>query len=156
VKVHRLNQSTNQNCLFPEIADRELLESGRILAPKFDKNGLITAVVSDHKSGDVLMVAHMNDEALQRTLDSGQSHFWSRSRQELWHKGATSGNIQEVREIRVDCDQDVVLLKVKVHGDASCHTGNTNCFYRRVEKANGEVTLISDAESTSSVRTQKT
>lgn len=137
------------------ISDQQALESGDVLAPKFDKNGLITAVVRDHKSGDVLMVAHMNDEALQRTLTSGQSHFWSRSRQELWHKGATSGNIQQVQEIRIDCDQDVVLLSVKVHGDASCHTGNTSCFFRRVENRDGKITLAGDGTSPSTQTTQK-
>lgn len=130
--------------LFPEISDRDSLESGDMLAPRFNSDGLITAVVTDALSGEVLMLAHMNPEALERTIHSGQSHFWSRSRQELWHKGATSGNFQQVQEIRIDCDQDAVLLKVRVQGNASCHTGATSCFYRKVDRTNGKITLVAD------------
>ncbi len=97
---------------------------------KFDARGLIPAVVQDVHTHQVLMVAYMNAEALQRTLETGEAHFWSRSRQELWHKGATSGNVQKVVEIRVDCDADTLLLLVEPAGPA-CHTGNTSCFYRR-------------------------
>ncbi len=97
---------------------------------KFDDRGLIPAVVQDVHTHQVLMVAYMNEEALKRTLETGEAHFWSRSRQELWHKGATSGNIQKVVEIRVDCDADTLLLLVEPAGPA-CHTGNTSCFYRR-------------------------
>ncbi len=97
---------------------------------KFDERGLIPAVVQDTHTHQVLMVAYMNEEALKRTLETGEAHFWSRSRQELWHKGATSGNIQKVVEIRVDCDADTLLLLVEPAGPA-CHTGNTSCFYRR-------------------------
>jgi len=99
-------------------------------ALKFDERGLIPAVVQDVHTLQVLMVAYMNAEALQRTLETGEAHFWSRSRQGLWHKGATSGNIQKVVEIRVDCDADTLLLLVEPAGPA-CHTGNTSCFYRR-------------------------
>lgn len=95
---------------------------------KFDDRGLITAVVQDIDSEQVLMVAWMNEEALQRTIDTGQAHFWSRSRKELWHKGATSGNIQSVQEIRVDCDHDTLLLMVRPEGPA-CHTGEPSCFF---------------------------
>ncbi len=98
-------------------------------ALKFDKRGLIPAVVQDAATGDVLMVAWMDAEALQLTQESGEAHFWSRSRQELWHKGATSGNVQRVREIRVDCDGDTLLLLVEPAGPA-CHTGHCSCFYR--------------------------
>lgn len=96
---------------------------------KFDEHGLIPAIVQDLDSGQVLMLAYMNEEALQQTLCSGQTHFWSRSRKALWHKGETSGNIQYVAEIAVDCDADALLVRVRPAGPA-CHTGNTTCFYR--------------------------
>jgi phosphoribosyl-ATP pyrophosphohydrolase/phosphoribosyl-AMP cyclohydrolase len=99
------------------------------ITPRFDARGLAPALVQDADTGQVLMLAWMNAEALQRTQESGQSHFWSRSRQELWHKGATSGNIQQVVEIRIDCDRDALLLRVHPSGPA-CHTGQTSCFYR--------------------------
>jgi phosphoribosyl-AMP cyclohydrolase/phosphoribosyl-ATP pyrophosphohydrolase/phosphoribosyl-AMP cyclohydrolase len=99
---------------------------------KFDLDGLITAVVQDVESGDVLMVAWMNAEAVRRTRETGEAFFWSRSRQELWHKGATSGNIMRVREIRVDCDADTLLLRVSPAGPA-CHTGERTCFFRTLE-----------------------
>ena len=96
---------------------------------KYDPKGLIPAVVQDAATREVLMVAWMNDAALQLTRDTGEAHFWSRSRSRLWHKGATSGNIQKVHEIRVDCDQDTLLLLVEPAGPA-CHTGERTCFYR--------------------------
>ncbi len=99
------------------------------IALKFDKNGLIPAVVQDANSLQLLMVAWMNEESVRLTQETAETHFWSRSRQELWHKGATSGSIQHVREIRVDCDADTLLLLVDPAGPA-CHTGNTSCFYR--------------------------
>lgn len=99
---------------------------------KFDTNGLITAVIQDVSSKDVLMVAWMNAESLQKTLESGETWFWSRSRQELWHKGDTSGNIQKVSEIRYDCDADTLLVQVEPAGPA-CHTGEHSCFYRQLE-----------------------
>ena len=98
---------------------------------KFDERGLIPAVVQDAKTRAVLMVAWMNAEALRLTRETGEAHFWSRSRQTLWHKGATSGNVQQVREVRVDCDADTLLLLVDPAGPA-CHTGNISCFYREV------------------------
>lgn len=104
---------------------------------KFDARGLIPAVVQDCRSNEVLMVAWMNDEALKRTQDSGEAHFWSRSRQELWHKGATSGNIQRVREIWSDCDSDTLLLKVEPAGPA-CHTNAKSCFFTLYHKAKEE------------------
>ncbi|MBK5263743.1 MAG: phosphoribosyl-AMP cyclohydrolase [Alphaproteobacteria bacterium] len=106
-------------------------ESGAVLDPKYDANGLVTAVVTDHASGDVLMVAHMNAQALALTTQTGIAHFWSRSREKLWKKGETSGHILTVLEMRVDCDQDAIWLRVKAAGPA-CHTGETSCFYRRV------------------------
>ena len=99
---------------------------------KFDEQGLVPAVLQDATTGQVLMVAWMNEEALRRTHETDQAHFWSRSRQELWHKGATSGNFMNVREIWVDCDADTLLLKVNPAGPA-CHTGEQSCFYRRVQ-----------------------
>ena len=95
----------------------------------YDQNGLMPAVLQDVDTAEVLMVAWMNEEALERTRESGQAHFWSRSREELWHKGSTSGNVMHVREIRVDCDADTLLLKVKPAGPA-CHTGESSCFFR--------------------------
>jgi phosphoribosyl-AMP cyclohydrolase len=99
---------------------------------RFDEKGLITAVLQDAETGDVLMVAWMNAEALQLTLETGQAHFWSRSRQELWHKGATSGNFMNVCEILADCDGDTLLVRVDPAGPA-CHTGARSCFFTRIE-----------------------
>ncbi len=106
-------------------------ETGLALHPKWDANGLVTAVASDAASGELLMVAHMNAEALAATLATGEAHYWSRSRAELWHKGATSGHTQRIVEIRIDCDQDALWLKVEPAGPA-CHTGERSCFYRLV------------------------
>jgi phosphoribosyl-AMP cyclohydrolase len=97
---------------------------------KFDQNGLIPTIVQDADSGQVLMLAYMNQEALQATLSSGETHFWSRSRQELWHKGATSGNVQRVVDVWVDCDGDTLLVRVHPAGPA-CHTGSVSCFFTR-------------------------
>ncbi|MEP2736458.1 MAG: phosphoribosyl-AMP cyclohydrolase [Erythrobacter sp.] len=108
------------------------IEQADKLTPKFDSTGLLTAVVTDAASKDVLMVAHMNADALAATRKTGIAHFWSRSRQELWMKGETSGNLLTVREILVDCDQDALVLKVDAAGPA-CHTGAVSCFYRRIE-----------------------
>ena len=99
---------------------------------KFDEKGLITAVLQHHTTREILMVAWMNAEALERTLQTGEAHFWSRSRQELWHKGGTSGNVQRVTEIRVDCDGDTLLLQVDPAGPA-CHTGAMSCFFSQLE-----------------------
>jgi phosphoribosyl-AMP cyclohydrolase len=96
---------------------------------KWDERDLVPAIVQDVQTGAVLMLAYVNEEALRRTLETGEAHFWSRSRQELWHKGATSGSIQHVREVLVDCDADTILLKVDPAGPA-CHTGAMSCFYR--------------------------
>jgi phosphoribosyl-AMP cyclohydrolase len=108
------------------------IEEGRALAPKFDADGLITCVATDVASGDVLMVAHMNEEALRHTIETGEAWYFSRSRQELWRKGESSGHVQRVRELRVDCDQDAVWIKVEQLGGAACHTGRRSCFYRAV------------------------
>jgi len=122
------------------------LEEGAVLSPRFDTNGLITAVVADSRDNAVLMLAHMNNEALRLTIETGIAHYWSRSRQSLWKKGETSGNVQMVEEIRIDCDQDAVLLKVRVAGsDATCHTGRRSCFYRKVVTADGTPRLETDS-----------
>lgn len=97
---------------------------------KYNEEGLIPAIVQDEKDNEVLMVAYMNQESLKRTLESGETWFWSRSRQKYWHKGETSGNVQKVKEIRYDCDKDALLIKVEQVGGAACHTGARSCFYR--------------------------
>jgi len=106
------------------------VEEGTVLRPRFDAAGLVTCVTTDATNGDVLMVAHMNLEALQKTVASGEAWYFSRSRKALWRKGETSGHVQKVREIRIDCDQDAVWLRVEQTGGAACHTGRRSCFYR--------------------------
>jgi phosphoribosyl-AMP cyclohydrolase len=108
------------------------IEEGLILLPKFDADGLVTAVATDVASGDVLMVAHMNAEALAKTVETGEAWYYSRSRQKLWKKGESSGHVQRVAELRVDCDQDALWLKVEQLGPGACHTGRRSCFYRAV------------------------
>ena len=110
----------------------EQVEEGSDLVPKFDDRGLITAVTTDADTGEVLMQGYMNSEALGLTIRTGEAHYYSRSRQTLWHKGATSGFVQTVRELLVDDDQDCIWLRVDVTGGASCHVGYRSCFYRRV------------------------
>jgi phosphoribosyl-AMP cyclohydrolase len=111
----------------------EQVEEGHELAPKFDKDGLIVAVTTDSKTGDVLMLGYMNAEALALTIETGEAHYWSRSRKILWHKGATSGLVQKVIDLRIDDDQDAIWLKVSVAGSgASCHVGYMSCFYRSI------------------------
>ena len=120
--------------LFPPPGDTAALERGDALTPRFGPDGLVAAVAQDADTGEVLMVAWMNAEAVGATLRTGEAHYWSRSRRELWRKGATSGQVQRVVEMRVDCDQDAVLLKVRVRGDGgACHVGFRSCFYRTVE-----------------------
>ncbi|WP_334176858.1 phosphoribosyl-AMP cyclohydrolase [Pseudoxanthobacter sp.] len=119
---------------FPAPGSKAALETGGVLTPRFDAGGLVTAVVTDAGDGSVLMLAHMNAEALRLTIETGIAHYWSRSRGELWRKGDTSGSLQHVTEMRVDCDQDAVWIRVRVDGSgASCHTGRRSCFYRAVE-----------------------
>ncbi|MBL0934193.1 MAG: phosphoribosyl-AMP cyclohydrolase [Rhizobiaceae bacterium] len=127
--------------------DKAALEEGAVFMPRFDAAGLITAVVTDARDGMLLMVAHMNAEALALSLETGIAHYWSRSRSRLWKKGETSGNLQTIVELRTDCDQDAVWLRVEVGGhDATCHTGRRSCFYRKAETADGGVRLVIDAE----------
>jgi phosphoribosyl-AMP cyclohydrolase len=114
----------------------EQVEEGDDLAPKFDDRGLITVVTTDATSGEVLMQGSMNEEALQLTISTGEAHYFSRSRQVLWHKGATSGLVQTVRELLIDDDQDCIWLRADVAGGASCHVGYRSCFYRKVPVGN--------------------
>jgi phosphoribosyl-AMP cyclohydrolase len=114
----------------------EQVEEGRDLAPKFDASGLMPAVTTDHATGELLMVGYMNAEALQKTISTGEAHYFSRSRQVLWHKGATSGFVQKVRELRIDDDQDCVWLRVETSGGANCHVGYRSCFYRAIPTGN--------------------
>ena len=118
------------------------LDESERFEPRYDARGLVTVVVVDDSDGAVLMVAHMNADALQLTLETGIAHYWSRSRASLWKKGETSGNLQRVVEIRTDCDQDAILLRVEVQGDGlTCHTGRRSCFYRVVEALDGGARL---------------
>lgn len=112
-------------------ASAQDIEHGALLMPKFDGDGLIPAIAQDARTGEVLMLAWMNAEALTRTLETGEATYWSRSRAALWRKGETSGHTQRIVEVRVDCDQDAILLRVEQTG-AACHTGQRSCFYRRV------------------------
>jgi phosphoribosyl-AMP cyclohydrolase len=123
-------------------SDKSVLEEGVAFTPKFDAHGLVTAVVTDARDGVLLMVAHMNAEAISLTLETGIGHYYSRSRGKIWKKGESSGNLQSVKEIRVDCDQDALWLKVEVAGhDATCHTGRRSCFYRHALIVDGAPTL---------------
>ena len=108
------------------------VEEGKYLAPKFDKNGLIPVITSDFQTGDILMHGYMNDEALRKTIETKEAHYWSRSRKEIWRKGQVSGFIQKVKEIRIDDDQDSVWLSVDIGNGASCHVGYRSCFYRSI------------------------
>lgn len=110
----------------------EQVEEGHELAPRFDAEGLLPCITTAANSGEVLMLGYMNEEALRRTIETGEAHYFSRSRQVLWHKGATSGLVQKVVELRIDDDQDAVWLRVEIPGDASCHVGYRSCFYRSV------------------------
>lgn len=120
--------------LFPAPASTQESEEGTRLTPKFDADGLVTVVATDAASGDVLMVAHMNAQALQNTIESGEAWYFSRSRGKLWRKGESSGHVQRVVEMRVDCDQDAVWIKVAQQGPGACHTGRKSCFYRAVTR----------------------
>ena len=123
--------------------DKALLEEGALFAPRFGADGLIVCITRDMRDGEVLMVAYMNAAALDLTRRTGIAHYWSRSRQSLWRKGDTSGQIQRVREMKVDCDQDAILLGVEVGGDGgACHTGRRSCFYRRVSLGSDEAGLV--------------
>jgi phosphoribosyl-AMP cyclohydrolase len=121
------------------------LEEGAAFSPRFDAAGLIVCVARAATDHEVLMIAYMNADALRLTLATGEAHYWSRSRRAIWRKGATSGQIQKVLEIRTDCDQDALLLTVEAGGDGgACHTGRRSCFYRRVVRADDGETLLFD------------
>ena len=125
------------------------IEEGLTFRPKFDASGLVTCVATDASSGDVLMVAHMNNEALRKTIASGEAWYYSRSRKSLWKKGETSGHVQRVIEMRMDCDQDAVWIKVEQEGEGACHTGRRSCFYRAVTNDEGSAKLsFVDADKT--------
>jgi phosphoribosyl-AMP cyclohydrolase len=127
---------------FPRLTGKNDIEEGLVFAPRFDASGLVTCVVTEADTGELLMVAHMNAESLSRTLETGEAWYWSRSRRTLWRKGDTSGQVQRIVEMRTDCDQDALWLKVKVGGDGGCcHTGRRSCFYRIVpDMADGKAT----------------
>ena len=126
----------------PKSLSHDDLEEGTIFAPRFDAHGLITVVTIEETTNDVLMVAHMNAETLGLTLQTGIAHYWSRSRQSIWKKGETSGELQEVAELRVDCDQDCIVMTVRQTGrGAACHTGRKSCFFRRIETQDGLISL---------------
>jgi len=108
------------------------VEEGKFLSPKFDENGLIPVIVADFETGDILMHGYMNDEALKKTIETKEAHYWSRSRKKIWHKGQISGFIQKVKEIRIDDDQDAIWLSVDIGKGASCHVGFRSCFYRSI------------------------
>ena len=127
--------------MFEERKSVEEVEEGNKLSPKFDNAGLIPVVTTDVDSGVLLMHAYMNKEALKLTIEKNEAHYYSRSRECVWHKGATSGFVQKVREILIDDDQDCVWLKVKVIGDASCHVGYNSCFYRKINNDKGKISL---------------
>ena len=127
-------------------ADIHEIEEGLAFRPKFDASGLVTCVATEIGTGEVLMVAHMNDEALHKTIASGEAWYFSRSRSALWRKGETSGQVQRVVEMRMDCDQDAVWIRVEQTG-AACHTGRRSCFYRKLEAGEGAARLsFVDAE----------
>lgn len=116
----------------------EQVEEGNELAPKFDEHGLLPCVTTAAGSGEVLMLGYMNIEALKKTITTGEAHYYSRSRKQLWHKGATSGLVQKVVEMRIDDDQDAIWLRVEIPGDASCHVGYRSCFYRSIPTGDGD------------------
>jgi len=127
---------------FPKPKSKADTEEGTVFAPRFDAEGLLPVVATSAKTGEVLMLAYMNAEALRRTIETGEAHYWSRSRGRLWRKGEESGNRQRVVELRTDCDQDAIWLKVESIGvEAACHTGRRSCFYRAVPLGKGGTTL---------------
>jgi phosphoribosyl-AMP cyclohydrolase len=143
--------AVTQSAFFPKPGTAADIESGTVFTPRFDADGLVPVVTTSAKTGEVLMLAYMNDEALALTLKTGEAHYWSRSRNKLWRKGEESGNMQRVVELRTDCDQDAIWLKVELHGiEASCHTGRRSCFYRAVpvgDAASGSVLAMRFVES---------
>lgn len=132
---------------FPARGEKKQVEEGLTFTPKFDADGLIPAVALDATTREPLMLAYMNAESLHLTLEKGEAVYWSRSRQEIWHKGATSGHVQKVREIRTDCDQDAIVMFVEQIGAGACHTGRSGCFYRRIDGPDGGLSLTEEGRS---------
>ncbi len=131
-----------------ERADKKTVEDGDLLMPKFDQDGLIATVVTHADTSEGLMVGYMNEEALKRTIETGEAWYWSRSRQSYWKKGETSGQVQKVREILTDCDQDALVLKVIVEGNgATCHVGYRSCFFRKIVSSEDGVVRLERVES---------
>ena len=120
--------SQNYENNFKQRLSVEEVEEGLSLSPKFDENGLIPVITTDHKSGDILMHGYMNEEAIKMTIETREAHYWSRSRNEIWHKGETSGHTKILKDIRYDCDADVILLSIEQPGGIACHTGSRSCF----------------------------
>jgi phosphoribosyl-AMP cyclohydrolase len=133
--------------MFSQRITVEQVEEGHELAPKFDADGLIACVTTAAGTGEVLMLGYMNAEALTKTIETGEAHYYSRSRKVLWHKGATSGLVQKVVEMRIDDDQDAVWIAVEIPGDASCHVGYRSCFYRAVATGKGRDTALRFTET---------
>ena len=129
---------------FAARGDKREVEEGQVFAPKFDADGLIPAMAIDARTREPLMLAYMNAESLRLTLEKGEAVYWSRSRKEIWHKGATSGHVQKVREIRTDCDQDAIVLFVDQLGEGACHTGRGGCFYRKVDGPSGTLVFTEE------------
>lgn len=146
----RCHDSSTRGIALTDKPSTHDIEQGLALAPKFDADGLVTCVATDVWTGELLMVAHMNEAALRRTIETGEAWYYSRSRKALWKKGESSGHTQRVTEMRVDCDQDAVWIKVEQHGPGACHTGRRSCFYRGVPlRQTGDVVLeFRDAEKT--------
>lgn len=134
--------AANPDVRFESRQTIEQVEEGHDLAPKFDEHGLIACVTTAAKTGEVLMLGYMNAEALKLTITTGEAHYYSRSRKLLWHKGATSGLVQKVIEMRIDDDQDAVWLRVEIPGEASCHVGYRSCFYRSIPTGAGDFTRV--------------
>ncbi len=134
--------AANQDVRFESRQTIEQVEEGHDLAPKFDEHGLIACVTTAAATGEVLMLGYMNAEALKKTITTGEAHYYSRSRKVLWHKGATSGLVQKVVEMRIDDDQDAVWLRVEIPGDASCHVGYRSCFYRSIPTGEGDFARV--------------
>ena len=133
--------------VFSKAESTKDVEEGRALAPKFDADGLVTCVATDAASGEVLMVAHMNADALARTIETGEAWYYSRSRGALWRKGESSGHTQRVVEMRIDCDQDAVWIRVEQAGPGACHTGRRSCFYRAVPVGRGGAVTLEFLEA---------
>jgi phosphoribosyl-AMP cyclohydrolase len=141
--------SSSTEIAFGSRDDRKAVENGLTFSPKFDENGLIVAIAQDADTNEVLMVAYMNEESLRQTLEIGEAVYFSRSRQQLWHKGATSGHTQVVEKILTDCDQDALVLKVRQHGPGCCHAGYRSCFYRNIQEPGNPVALWQEIENQS-------